>query len=56
MIAAAVAESAIPRSNMVCLTGAEMKAALTAFYNVLFESNPASIGGALPEDNFYFGA
>ena len=56
VIAAAVAESAIPRSNMVCLTGAEMKAALTAFYNVLFESNPASIGGALPDDNFYFGA
>lgn len=51
---AAVAQDAIPRANMVCLTGDEMKDALTGFYNVLFEHNPALIGGILPGDGFYY--
>ncbi len=51
---AAVAEQAIPRANMVCMTGPEMKEALTAFYTALQADNAALIGGAMPGDDFYY--
>ncbi|MBQ7875433.1 MAG: ABC transporter substrate-binding protein [Oscillospiraceae bacterium] len=50
---AAVAESAIPRCNIVWLSGDEYKTVLGNFLAVLFESNPASIGGAMPGEDFY---
>ncbi len=54
ILKAAVAESAIPRANMVLLVGGEMRAALEAFYAVLLSDNPALLGGALPGDDFYY--
>ena len=52
--AAAVAESAIPRCNMVCLyESEEYRPVLENFLSVLYESNPNSVGGAMPEDDFY---
>ncbi len=54
--AAALAQKAIPRCQLICSTGADMKAQLVGFYNVLFAANPVSIGGALPADEFYYGA
>ena len=51
--AAAVAENAIPRCNIVWLSGDEYKTVLGNFLSVLFESNPASIGGAMPGEDFY---
>lgn len=56
IMAASVAEKAIPRANMVSITGGEMKTALIAFYEVLLEENPEMIGGGLPGDDFYYGA
>ncbi|MDR0929319.1 MAG: transporter substrate-binding domain-containing protein [Oscillospiraceae bacterium] len=53
---AAVAEQAIPRSNMVCLTGDEMKTALESFYDILMVSHPALIGDKLPDAAFYYAA
>ncbi len=52
--AATVAEKAIPSCNIVYMDGAEMKTALSAFLNTMFDFKAASVGGALPEDNFYF--
>lgn len=49
----AVAAKAIPRCNLVCLTGDEMKMALSGYLSVLYQSDPASVGGALPDDGFY---
>ena len=40
----------------MCITGSEMKDALGGCLNVLFEQNPAAVGGALPDDAFYYGA
>lgn len=40
----AIAKLAIPRCNVTCLTGQEMKKALTAYYQVLYEADPALIG------------
>ncbi len=51
---AAVAKKAIPYCNIVLIEGDEMKAKADAYLNVLFEQNPASVGGALPEDNFFY--
>ena len=51
--AAAVAENAIPRCNIVWLTGEEYQTVLKNFLSVLFEANPASIGGNMPSEDFY---
>ena len=53
---AAIAQAAIPQCNLVYLTGDEMKSVLETYYQVLFAADPASIGGALPYDSFYYGA
>ena len=54
MDSAAAAEKAIPNCNIVFVSGEEMEQALTGFYHVLFEANPKSIGGALPNEDFYY--
>lgn len=53
--AAAVAEKAIPKCNIVYMDGADMKSGLEGYLNVLFNANPASIGGAMPAADFYYG-
>ena len=50
---APVAEKAIPKCNFCYLDGAEMKTAMQAF---LAAMPVASIGGALPGEDFYYGA
>ncbi len=50
----AVALKAIPECNIVCITGDEMNEMLSGYLNVLFEQNPQSIGGAMPDDAFYY--
>ena len=50
-----IAKAAIPQCNLVCLTGNEMKSVLEAYYQVLFDADPTSIGGALPDASFYYG-
>ncbi len=56
IVKAAVAEKAIPYCNIVYIAGEEMKPALNGYLNVLFELNPASVGGKLPGDDFYYAA
>lgn len=50
-----IAAKAIPQCNLVCVRGQEMKDMLIAFYDVLFQANPAAIGGKMPVDAFYYG-
>jgi len=56
IVPAAVAEKAIPECNIVCITGAEMKQKLSGYLGVLFQQLNTSVGGALPADDFYYGA
>ncbi len=49
-----MAERAIPQCNITCITGEEMKEALSGYLAVLFEQAPESVGGALPGDAFYY--
>lgn len=53
---AAIAKRALPNCNIVFVTGKEMKTDLSAFLSVLYDANPASVGGKLPADDFYYGA
>ncbi|NDL67290.1 ABC transporter substrate-binding protein [Anaerotalea alkaliphila] len=50
---AAVAAAAIPQSSIVYLDAGEAREDLEAFYRVLMDIQPKSIGGALPGDDFY---
>ncbi len=51
---AAVAEAAIPRSYIVFTSAQDAKKSLEGFFTVLKDSDPASIGGNLPDENFYY--
>lgn len=51
---AAVAQKAIPNCNIVYMDGADMKAKIPDFLNILFKANPKSVGGKLPGDDFYY--
>jgi acyl carrier protein len=50
---AAVAKKAIPNCNICLITGEEMKSSISQMLKVLFEANAASVGGKLPDDEFY---
>lgn len=49
-----IAKKAIPNCNIVCITGAEMKKALSGYLESLNSFNPELIGGSVPEDDFYY--
>ena len=36
------------------MTGSEMKTAMEGYLGVLYEMNPASVGGAMPDADFYY--
>jgi len=52
---AAIAEKALPYCNIVDLAGAEMRDAVSGYLQVLFDANPKSVGGKVPENDFYYG-
>lgn len=51
---AAIAKKALPLCNIVCMTGDEMKSALSGYLDVLYKQDPKSVGGQLPGDDFYY--
>ncbi len=51
---AAVAQKAIPNCNICYIDGAEMKTAMSEFLNIMMQAAPASIGNAVPADDFYY--
>lgn len=51
---AAVAKQAIPNCNLTYVAGKEMKEQISGYFDVLFAANPASIGGAMPDDGFFY--
>lgn len=56
IIKAGVAKKAIPGCNLVCITGDEMKQALSGCLEVIYDQNPKAVGGKLPGNDFYYGA
>ena len=53
---AAVAKTAIPNCNLTYVDGDAMMEAIKGYFQVLYDANPQSIGGALPDDAFYYKA
>ena len=51
---APIAEQALPYCNITCITGEDMKEALSGYLEVLYEQAPESVGGSLPDDAFYY--
>lgn len=55
VIKAVVAEKAIPRCNIVYMDSNDnFQDVVTGFLQVLFDYNPASIGGSMPADDFFY--
>ena len=54
IVDAPIAERALPHCNIVCITGAELSEKLRGYLQVLYNADPAAIGGAMPDDDFYF--
>ena len=50
----AVAKKALPACNITFISGEELKAKLPGYLQVLFDSEPKSVGGKLPADDFYY--
>jgi NitT/TauT family transport system substrate-binding protein len=49
-----VAADAMHYVNMCALTGDEMKEKLSGFLQIMYDYNPDAVGGAMPDDNFYY--
>lgn len=52
----AVAKKALPACNITFVDGADMKAQLSGYLEVLADQNADAVGGKLPGDDFYYGA
>lgn len=50
---APVAQKAIPKCNITCITGEEMKEMLSDYLDILEKQDASFIGGAVPDDDFY---
>ena len=51
--AAKVAEKALPSCRLVFVSGEDMQAQAAPLYDILFSANPASVGGKVPDADFY---
>lgn len=51
---ASVAAQAIPYCNITCLTGKDLRTALSGYLDVLAGQNPEEVGGKVPSDDFYY--
>lgn len=49
-----VAEKALPDANLCCVTGDEMMDGIQGYYQVLYQADPAAIGGSIPDGAFYY--
>ena len=49
-----VALKALPYCNIRFVAGDEMKAKVSGYLEVLFDADPKSVGGTLPDDAFYY--
>lgn len=49
-----IARAALPECNIVCITGDEMQTALSGYLEVLYEADASSVGGAMPDEEFYY--
>ena len=51
---AGIARQAIPQCHLTFISGADMLPAISDYFAVLYSLDPASVGGALPDDGIYY--
>lgn len=51
---AAIAKQAIPQCHLTFIAGADMAPAISGYYDILWQADPAAVGGALPDDGIYY--
>ena len=51
----AVAKEVLPEADLRCVTGEDMMDAIQGYYQTLYVTDPASIGGSIPDGAFYYG-
>ncbi len=51
---APIIAKSIPGGNLKWVNAADAKKSMEEYFSVLYESNPDSVGGKLPDDRFYF--
>lgn len=51
--AAPIAQAAIPGSHITFIDGADLRSTFSGYLQVLFDADPASVGGTMPGDDFY---
>ncbi len=56
IVKAPIAQKALPYCNICCITGAELKTVLDGYLSALYDMNPQSVGGKLPDDGIYYEA
>lgn len=52
----AIAKKAIPECNVTLITKEDMKNKVLSYLKVLYDANPASVGGTLPDENIFYTA
>ncbi len=51
---AAIAKAAIPQCHLTFISGEDMAPAISGYYQILYQADPTSVGGALPDDAIYY--
>lgn len=54
IVPTAVAKKAIPECHIVCIYGSQMFDKLSGYLQVLYDTDPKSVGGTLPDRRFYY--
>ncbi|MGN0637863.1 MAG: ABC transporter substrate-binding protein [Huintestinicola sp.] len=54
IVKAPVAKKALPYCNITLLRGEDMRSAVTGYWNILFDADPKSVGGKLPDDDAFY--
>ena len=49
-----VAVKALPACNITFIAGEDLASTLGGYLQVLYDANPAAVGGALPKESFYY--
>ncbi len=49
-----LAKKAIPMCNITCISGKDIEPTIAGYLKVLYDQDPKSVGGTLPESSFYY--
>lgn len=54
IVTAEIAKKAVPYCNIVLIDGEDMKEKLSGYLEILYDANPKSVGGKIPDEAFYY--